>query len=174
MKIHLLTIVIIILLSGCASIRNDINSEKLAKDKVEAVKKPDPKLDQKIAELEQLNEWFAYPMAQNRLQKTGSPIKQPYSRGGIYFEIYFDESEVKNYIYYDLKLRDDIQRRGQHVKEQILYINPALKVSIYYYPRRDGEFDVFKVRIKKEEPVSEPVKTEPAKTDNTKPKNAKK
>jgi hypothetical protein len=109
-------------------------------------------LDQKIAALNELNDWFSYPVAQNRVQKTGATIVQPYSRGGIFFEMYYDESEIKNYGYYDRKLRGDLQRKGQVVKEGILYINPADKAAIYYYPRKEGEFDVFKVRIKKMEP----------------------
>jgi len=149
MKIQLLTIVIVLLLSGCKSIQKDINTEKLGKDKTEQKKEVDPQLDQKIAALEQLNDWFSYPVAQNRVQKSGSTIKQEYSRGGIYFEMYYDENEVKNYAYFDRKLRGDLQRKGQTVKEGLLYINPADKAALYYYPRKDGEFDVFKVRIKK-------------------------
>jgi len=142
-KIRLLTIVIIILLSGCASNQKDINSGKTEPPK------EDPRVDQQIAALEQLNDWFSYPMAQNRVQKTGGAITQPYLRGSIYFEIYYDENEVKNYAYYDRKLRGDLQRKGQSVIEGILYLNPADKAALYYYPRKDGEFDVFKVRVKK-------------------------
>jgi len=151
MKIHLLAIVLIIFLTGCKSIQNDINKQKLGTDKTEQKKVVDPQLDQKIAALEQLNDWFSYPYAQNKIQKTGNTIRQEYSRGGIYFEMYFDENEVKNYGYYDNKLRGDLQRKGQTVKEGLLYINPAEHngTALYYYPRKDGEFDVFKVRIKK-------------------------
>jgi len=146
MKIPMLAIVIILLLSGCASNQKNINSEKPAKTEP---KKEDPQLDQTIATLEQLNDWFIYPVAQNKIQKTGSTIRQEYSRSGIYFEMYYDENEVKNYAYYDRKLRGDLQRKGQSVREGLLYINPADKAALYYYPRKDGEFDVFKVRIKK-------------------------
>jgi len=167
MKIYMLPIVIIMLFSGCMSMKRDINSEKLANDKPGQKKEViDPQIDQKIAALEYLNDWFSYPVAQNRVQKTGA-FSQPYSRGGIYFEMYYDEKEVKNYAYYDYKLRGDLGRRGQSVKEGILYINPADKAAIYYYPKKEGEFDVLKVRIKKVEPVPEPV-PEPAKTKSAK------
>jgi len=148
MRIHLLAIILILLFSGCASIRQDLDSEKLGKEKTEPKKEIDPQLDQKIAALEQLNDWFSYPVAQNRVQKTGNTLRQEYSRGGIYFEMYYDENELKNYAYYDRKLRGDIGRKGQSIREGVLYINPADKVALYYYPRKEGEFDVFKVRIK--------------------------
>jgi hypothetical protein len=151
MKIYMLPIVIIMLFSGCASMKKDMNKDKLGNKKAEQIKE-DPQLEQKIAALNELNDWFSYPVAQNRVQKTGATITLPYSRGGIFFEIYYDENEVKNYAYYDRKLRGDLQRKGQAVKEGMLYINPADKASVYYYPRKDGEFDVFKVRIKKMEP----------------------
>jgi hypothetical protein len=150
MKKPMLTIVIILLLSGCTSIRNDIDSEKIGKDKPVPKKETDPQLDQKIAALEQLNDWFSYPVAQNRVQKSGASIIVPYSRGSIYFEMYYDENELKNYAYFDRKLNGDIKRKGQTVQEGFLYINPADKIALYYYPRKDGEFDVFKVRIQKE------------------------
>jgi uncharacterized protein YceK len=146
MKIHLLTIVIILSLSGCASTQKDTNNEK---DKTEQKKETSSQADQTIAQLEQLNEWFSYPVAQNKIQKTGNAIRQDYSRGGVYFEMYYDENEVKNYAYFDRKLRGDLQRKGQTVREGLLYINPADKAAIYYYPRKDGEIDVFKLRIKK-------------------------
>jgi len=167
MKIYMLPIVIIILFSSCMSLKKDINSGKLAKDKPEPKKEAvDPEIDQKLAALERLNDWFSYPVAQNRVQKTGT-FSQPYSRGGIYFEMYYDEKEVKNYAYYDYKLRGDLGRKGQSVKEGILYLNPADKAAVYYYPKKEGEFDVLKVRIKKMEPVPETV-PEPAKTKNAK------
>jgi hypothetical protein len=174
MKIYLLTIVIILLLSGCKSMQKDIDKEKLGKDKTEQKKEVDPQLDQKIAALDQLNDWFSYPVAQNRVQKGGNPIIVPYSRGSIYFEIYYDENEVKNYGYFDRKLRGDIKRKGQDVKEGLLYINPADKAALYYYPRKDGEFDVFKVRIKKEGDNSESVKPEAAKPEAPKSEAPKK
>jgi len=128
--------------------QKDIDREKLGKDKTEQKKEVDPQLEQKIAALNQLNEWFSYPVAQNRVQRSEVTIRQEYSRSGIYFEIYYDENELKNYPYYDRLLRGDLKRRNQPLREGIFYLNPAAKVAIYYYPRKDGEFDVFKVRIK--------------------------
>jgi len=148
MRIYLLPIILIIFLSGCASIKKDIDSEKLGQEKTEPKKVVDPQLDQKIAALNELNEWFSYPMAQNRIQKGSNTIKQEYSRGGIYFEMYYDENEMKNYPFYDRLLRGDLSRKKLTVLEGILYINPAVKIALYYYPRKEGEFDVFKVRIK--------------------------
>ncbi|MDR2922414.1 MAG: lipoprotein [Treponema sp.] len=166
MKKHILTAVIIILLSGCTSMKKDIDSAKLGKVDTEQKKEKemaDPaSIDKKIGELERLNDWFSYPLAQNKIQKTGSPVIQPYSQGGIYFEVYYDENELKNYDYYDRKIHVDFAWKldpvdkvwektasSKPIQEGLLYINPAYKVAIYYYLRQEGAFDVFKVRIMK-------------------------
>jgi len=158
MKIPVLTVVIVILLSGCTSMRNDIDKERIGNTpppEVKAKKESNQEIEEKISALERLNDWFSYPIAQNRVQKSGNTLKQEYSRGGIYFEMYYDENERKNYAYFDRKLRGDINRKGQSIKEGILYINPADKAAVYYYPNKEGEFDVFKVNIKyPQEPVS--------------------
>jgi len=164
MKKTVFTVVIILLFAGCTSIRKDIDKERIGKappPEAKAKKESNQEMEKKISELEQLNDWFSYPMAQNRVQKSGGGLRQEYSRGGIYFEMYYDENELKNYAYYDRKLRGDIGRKGQSVKEGILYINPADKVAVYYYPNKEGEFDVFKVNIKyQQEPADK--KQEPA------------
>jgi len=161
MKLPVLTVVILVLLSGCSSMRKDINNEIIGKTAPEPQKGPDPKLEKKISELEKLNDWFSYPMARNKVQKGGNPIIQPYSRDGVYFEIYYDESEKKNYAYYDRKLHTDYAWKknieddtweetgaSKPIKEGLLYINPAYKTAMYYYPGQEGAFDVFKVRMK--------------------------
>jgi len=150
MKIYMIPLVILILFSSCKSIQKDIDKGKLEKDKVEQKKEVDPKLDQKIAALDQLNDWFSYPVARNKVNRGGNKIIIPYSRGSIYFEIYWDEGQLMNYRYYDRKLKGDIGRKGHAIQEGLLYINPADKAALYYYPHQDGEFDVFKVQIKKE------------------------
>jgi len=161
MKIPVLIVVIVILFSGCASMRKDINSEIMGKTAPEPKKGPDPLMEKKISELEKLNDWFSYPMARSKVQKAGSPIIQPYSREGIYFEVYYDESELKNYAFYDRKLHTDYawklnetdntwEKTGasKPIREGLLYINPAYKTAMYYYPGQGGTFDVFKVRMK--------------------------
>jgi len=161
MKKYLLTAIIITLLSGCASMRKDRDKEMIGKVDTKPQKETEQSLEKKISQLEKLNDWFSYPVAQNKVQKTGSPIIQPYSRGGIYFEIYYDEKELKNYDYYDHKLHVDYawkidetdgtwvkMENSKSIHEGLLYINPAYKVAMYYYRGENGAFDVFKVNIK--------------------------
>jgi hypothetical protein len=160
MKTLMLTAVIMMTLSGCKSLRKDIDSAKMGNAKAEPPKKAELSVENKVAELERLNDWFSYPVARNKMQKSGSPIVQPYSQGSIYFEVYYDENELKNYEYYDRKLHTDFAwKKGadgtwektansKKIQEGLLYINPAYKVAMYYYPGQDGAFDVFKVVIK--------------------------
>jgi len=148
MKKIMLAVVIMVLFSGCASMRKDVNNKTTEKTAPEPKKQADPSIEKKMSELENLNDWFSYPVAQSKILKYGNPIIQPYLREGIYFEMYYDEEQLKNYPYFDHKLKGDIGRKGQTVKEGFLYINPADKAALYYYPRKEGEFDVFKVRIK--------------------------
>ena len=163
MKTFMLITLIMMTLSGCKSLRKDIDSAKMGNAKVvEPPKKTESSVsvESKVAELERLNDWFSYPVARNKVQKSGSPIVQPYSQGSIYFEVYYDENELKNYEYYDRKLHIDFAwKKGadgswektansKKVQEGLLYINPAYKIAMYYYPGQDGAFDVFKVNIK--------------------------
>jgi len=148
MKKIMLAVVIVILFSGCTTTRKDVNNKTTDKTAPEPKKGPDPSIEKNISELEKLNEWFSYPVAHSKIQKYGNPIIQPYLREGIYFEIYYDESELKNYAFFDGKLRGDLKRKGRTVQEKFLYINPADKRALYYYPGREGAFDVFKVNIK--------------------------
>jgi len=183
MKIHLLAIVIILLFSGCALNKKNVKDDKSAKEK--AAPKIDPQIDRKIVELGRLNDWFSYIVARNKVQKSLA-FTQPYFRSGIYFEMYYDEEELKNYYYYDQKLHVDLgwvqnQRtalwektaKSKPINEGVLYINPATKVALYYYPNKDGEFDVFLVRIKKVEPPPEPVTPEDPKAKDAKAKDDK-
>jgi hypothetical protein len=181
MKIHILAIAIIILLSGCASIKKDLEKERLGNEKIAKKKERDAREEErKITELSRLSDWFSYRYAFNKVQRM-SPFTQPYSFGNIYFEMYYDENEIKTPDYYDIRLHVDLKwvqnprtaewemtEKGQPIHEGVLYINPALKIAVYYYPRRDGEFDVFKVRIKSQTP-----KAEDAKPGDTKPGAAK-
>jgi len=161
MKKYMLIAVIMTLLSGCASTQKAKANEPAEKADTEQKKEADPAIEKKIRQLERLNDWFSYPLAQNKMQKTGKPIIQPYSRGGIYFEVYYDAEELKNYDYYDRKLHTDYgwkkneidgdwerTANSRTIQEGLLYINPASKAAIYYYKGGDGTFDVFKVRIK--------------------------
>jgi len=161
MKKYILIAVIMTLLSGCASTQKAKNNKTAKKADTEQKKETDPAIERKIRLLDRLNDWYSYPVAQNKIQKSGKPLIQPYSRGGIYFEIYYDADELKNYDYYDRKLHVDYgwKRNGtdgtwemtansKPIQEGLLYINPANKTAIYYYKEGDGSFDVFKVRIK--------------------------
>jgi len=160
MRKYLLTAVVMTLLSGCASMIKDINSERIGNVKAEPKKESPITIEKKIKQLERLNDWFSYPVARNKIQKSGNPIVQPYSQDGISFEMYFDENELKNYEYYDRKIHTDFawkkgadgswEKTGnsKRLQEGLLYINPAYKIAMYYYPGQEGAFDVFKVRIK--------------------------
>jgi len=183
MKIYTLAIVIILLFSGCALNKKNVIDDKSANEK--EVPKTDPQIDRKIVELGRLNDWFSYIVARNKVQKTLA-FTQPYFRSGIYFEMYYDEEQLKNYYYYDQKLHVDLgwvqnQRtalwerteKSKPINEGVLYLNPATKVALYYYPNKDGEFDVFLVRIKKVEPPPEPVKPEDPKAKDAKAKDDK-
>ena len=189
MKIHILTIVIILLFSGCASIKKDMDKGKLGNDKTAPKKEVSPEAERrKIAELEGLNEWFNFRYAQNKVQRT-TTFKQPYPFGSIYFEMYYDEAIVKDYLFYDGKIHTDrgwVQNqrtalwekkadKSEPVQEGVLYINTAYKVAIYYYPRKeDRDFDVFRVRIKSDGERTEGAKPEGGKTESAKPGSAKK
>ena len=179
MKKYILAVVIIMALSGCASIKKDRDKDIIGKT-TEQKKEPDIAIEKKIRILERLNDWFSYPVAKNKVQRTGNPIRQPYSRGGIYFELYFDPEELRNYDYFDHKLhvdygwkQDEIYGNWERtetsktIREGLLYINPAYKIGMYYYPGQEGAFDVFKVRIKSDSD-SEGAKTEGAKTETAK------
>jgi len=163
MKKNILTVIILLLLSGCTSMRKDIDKERIGKTPPEPAKMKETgqSMEEKISALERLNEWFSYPMARSKVQKGGTTITQPYSKEGIYFEVYYDENELKNYAFYDRKLHTDYAWKvnvanntyektaaSKPIQEGLLYINPAYKTAIYYYPGQGGEFDVFKVRIK--------------------------
>jgi hypothetical protein len=187
MKKYILTAIIILLVSGCTSMKKDMDNEKIGKVNTEQKREMDVTTEKKIKQLETLNDWFSYPVAQNKIQRSGNPIIQPYSRGGIYFEVYFDPEKLKDYDYYDHKLHVDLKWKldelngtwertanSKTIREGLLYINPAYKVGMYYYPGQDGAFDVFKVRIKFDSDNSEDAKPEPAKPEPAKPKGAKK
>ena len=161
MKKYIFTAVIIMLLSGCASMRRDIDDERIGNVKPEPKKESPISIEKKIKQLEVLNDWFSYPVARSKIQRTGNPIRQPYSRGGIYFELYYDPEELKRYDYYDHKLHVDYKWKldefygtwektefSKSIREGLLYINPAYKAAIYYYPGQQGAFDVFRIRIK--------------------------
>jgi len=161
MKKHILITIIILLVSGCASMKKDIDNEKIGKVNTEQKKEMDITTEKKIKQLEGLNDWFSYPVAQNKIQKSGNPIIQPYSRGGIYFEVYYDPEKLKDYDYYDHKLHADFKwkqnefdgtwertENSKTIREGLLYINPAYKTAMYYYRGGEGTFDVFKVHIK--------------------------
>jgi len=186
MKKYILTAVIMMLLSGCASMRRDIDNERIGNVKPEPKKESPITIEKKIKQLERLNDWFSYPVARSKIQKTGGPIRQAYSRGGIYFELYYDENELKNYYFYDQKLHVDLgwvqnqktaiwerTEKSKTIREGLLYINPANKVGMYYYPGQDGLFDVFKLRIKIDSDATEEAKPDPAKPGDAKPGDAK-
>jgi len=194
MKKYMLPIAILILFSGCASIKKDLEKERLGNEQIAKKKERDAQEEErKIAYLSKLNDWFSYIYAYNRVQRL-VPFTNPYSFGNIYFEMYYDENEVKNYYYYDQKLHVDLgwvqnQRtalwerteKSKPVNPGVLYINPAAMLAIYYYPRQeDREFDVFKVRIKSRAEIDKPGDAKPgeakpgaAKPGDTKPGAAK-
>ena len=186
MKIHILAIAIIILLSGCASIKKDLEKERLGNEQIAKKKERDAQAEQdKIAYLSRLSDWFSYVYPYTRVQKL-TPFTQPYSFGNIYFEMYYNENEMKTPDYYDIRLHVDLKwvqnqrtavwektEKSQPINDGVLYINPAMKIAIYYYPRKDGEFDVFKVRIKSQGPKVEDAKPGDAKPGAAKPGAAK-
>ena len=186
MNKYFLIAIIILLVSGCSSMKKDMDNEQIGKVNEEQKKEIDVTVERKIRQLERLNDWFSYPVARNKIQRSGNSIKQPYSRGSIYFELYYDPEELKHYDYYDHKLhidyawkRDEIYgtwertENSKTIREGLLYINPAYKAALYYYPGQDGAFDVFKVRIKSDSDNPEDVKPEPAKPGGAKSEPAK-
>jgi len=187
MKIYILAITIILLFSGCASIKKDLEKERLGNEKAEKKRERDAREEErKIAELSRLSDWFSFPYAFNKVQKI-VPFIQKYPFGNIYFEMYFDENEVKRYEYYDIRLHIDLgweqnprtaewekkKEKSEPIRDGVLYINPAMKVAIFYYPRKEGEFDVFKVRIKSQTADTEAAKPGDAKPGAAKPGDAK-
>jgi len=190
MKIHILTLIVLILLSNCASIKKDIDKDKLKKDKADQKNEVSYEAEkEKIAYLERIGIWCDFRYPQNRVQRN-VPFTQPYPFGSLYFEMSYDEELVKIYHSVDEKVHTDRgwvqnQKTGlweekktgkvEPVQTGVLYIHTSRKIAIYYYPRKDDrDYDVFKVEIKSRGAKSEVVKTEPAKTEPAKPKGAKK
>jgi hypothetical protein len=184
MKIRILALIIVILFSGCASIKKDIDKDKLAKDKADKKNEVSAEAEkEKIAYLERIGIWCDFRYPQNRVQRN-VPFTQPYPFGTLYFEMSYDDELVKNYDWIDKKVHEDkgwvqSQKTGlweekktgkvEPVQPGVLYIHTSRKLAIYYYPRRDDrDYDVFKVDIKSRAAKSEVVKTEPAKTNTKK------
>jgi len=189
MKISILTLIFIILLSGCASIKKDIDKDKLGKDKAEQKNEVSPEAEkEKITYLERIGIWCDFRYPQNRVQRN-VPFTQPYPFGTLYFEMSYNDELLKNYDWIDKKVHEDkgwvqSQKTGlweekktgkvEPVVKGVLYIHTSNKLAIYYYPRKDDrDYDVFKVEIKSRGGKSEVVKTEPAKSEPAKSKDAK-
>jgi len=109
---------------------------------------------------ENINQWLIFTIPPSRINYTGEVIMRSTPRAdGARLLVFFEPALTDDaYFYYEILLRDFGWWRqeggrwigdswSREVERGVMYVNPARRVALYFFPGRDTEFQIFRVRI---------------------------